>query len=495
MTNLEVLLVNPGGSRKKVYQDLSKDFSAIEPPFWAALTAGYLRTKGHSVEILDASAENLTPIETAQEIERRNPQLTNIIVYGQQPSASTQLMTSVGQLCQETKNTNPERRLILSGLHPSALPRRTLIEESTDYVCEGEGFETLIGLLSKKDPKKIPGLWYWQGGKVMSNPRAANIKSLTKELGDVAWDLLPFDKRPYKAHNWQSLDDFSKRPNYASISTSVGCPFKCDFCAIHQTFGERRARYWNPEWVVDQMETLATKYGVEIFKIIDETFILKPNHYLGISDEIIRRGLGDQFNTWAYSRVDTVKPEHLERLRAAGFKWLALGFESGNAEILSDSHKGRFTPEDMIRVSEVLKSADINIIGNYMFGFPQDTLQTMQQTLDLAIEQNCEFANFYSSVAYPGSELYDRAVSGGVRMPEKWQDYSQHSRDFIPLPTNTLSPEKVLAFRDEAFSTYYSNPRYLNMVEAKFGIKAREHIELMNQTKLKRTILEPRELS
>src|SRR3989338_11346594 len=97
----DLLLVNAGNTRKKVYQDLSKSFSAIEPPFWAALTAGFLRKRGYNVAILDANAENLTHEETAERIKILNPRLVDIIVYGQQPSASTQLMGEVLSLTKE----------------------------------------------------------------------------------------------------------------------------------------------------------------------------------------------------------------------------------------------------------------------------------------------------------------------------------------------------------------------------------------------------------
>ena len=67
---VDLLLVNPGNTRKKVYQDLSKSFSAIEPPFWAALTAGFIREKGYNVDILDANACNLSHEETVEKINR-----------------------------------------------------------------------------------------------------------------------------------------------------------------------------------------------------------------------------------------------------------------------------------------------------------------------------------------------------------------------------------------------------------------------------------------
>ena len=83
---LDLLLINPI-AKKRIYQDLSKDYSAIEPPFWAALTAGFIRNKGYNVDILDANAENLNAKETAKRINELNPRLTNIVVLGQQPSA------------------------------------------------------------------------------------------------------------------------------------------------------------------------------------------------------------------------------------------------------------------------------------------------------------------------------------------------------------------------------------------------------------------------
>ena len=157
-SSLDLLLVNVGSAKKKVYQDLSKSYSAIEPPFWAALTAGFLRDQNYNVDILDANAENLTHEETSREIEKLNPRITNIVVYGQQPAASTQLIGSVSKLIDVVKDKNPQRKIILSGLHPSALPFKTISEENCDLVAEGEGFLTLQGLLNNSPHDTIPGL-------------------------------------------------------------------------------------------------------------------------------------------------------------------------------------------------------------------------------------------------------------------------------------------------------------------------------------------------
>ena len=113
----------------------------------------------------------------------------------------------------------------------------------------------------------------------------------------------------------------------------------------------------------------------------------------------------------------------------------------------------------------------------------------MQDTLDMAIDLNCEFANFYSTMAYPGSRLYLDALKEGWDLPETYVGYSQHSYETTPLATNYISAEEVLRFRDEAFHTYYTNERYLNMIETKYGLPTREGIEDMTKIKLKRQLL------
>jgi tRNA U55 pseudouridine synthase TruB len=113
----------------------------------------------------------------------------------------------------------------------------------------------------------------------------------------------------------------------------------------------------------------------------------------------------------------------------------------------------------------------------------------MRETLDMAMELNCEFANFYSAMAYPGSRLYDLARENGWRLPASWQGYSQHAYECLPLPAKYVSAAEVLRFRDDAFHDYFANPAYLCMIEVKFGRQVREHIERISSGRLKRRIL------
>ena len=202
---IDVLLVNPG-SRQAVYQELGDAFSAIEPPSLAGLFATYLRNKGLTVAIVDAPAHNLSPAGVADFVlAHYEPALIVMVVYGFQPSASTQNMSAAGETCRALKAAIPGCRIMMTGTHPAALPERTLREEAIDFVCDREGPETIL-LTAKALKAKaasfagIPSLWYRVSNVVMSNPPAALMEDLDGEMPGVAWDLLPMEK--YRAHNW-----------------------------------------------------------------------------------------------------------------------------------------------------------------------------------------------------------------------------------------------------------------------------------------------------
>ena len=140
----------------------------------------------------------------------------------------------------------------------------------------------------------------------------------------------------------------------------------------------------------------------------------------------------------------------------------------------------------------MVNNYDINILGNYIFGLPEDSKDTMQETLDLALELNTEHANFYPAQALPGSPLYFEAKKKRWEMPKTYEEYAFFSYECKPLQTNYCSSEEVLEFRDNAWQTYFTNPSYLNKIKSKFGSKNAENIKKLSEIKLKRKILENR---
>jgi len=484
MDKLDLLLVNPG--RGKLYQGLGS-ISGLEPPFWAGLIAAFIRRHGYEVAILDADAENLSPEEAAERVAQCEPLLTAVIVQGVNPSASsTPKMADAGEFLRALKDRDPARVTIMGGIHPSALPERTLREEATDFVFQGEGFYTIEKLLRwlNSDNTVLPqidGLWCIANNLLIHHPRPELLHE--DELPPVAWDLLPMDK--YRAHNWHCLGNLEARQPYATIYSSLGCPYNCHFCNIHEMYlgAKPSIRFRKPEDVIDEIDLLVNEYGVRNIKIMDELFTLKRDRVSRICDLIIERGY--DLNMWAYGRVDLVDGELLKKMKRAGINWICYGFESAN-EVVRRGVAKRFGQNKMYEAIFLAKEVGMHIQANFIFGLPDDDLQTMQDTLGRAKANNFEWVNFYCCTAYPGSRLYEEAIQKGVKLPATWADYGQYSEGFLPLPTKHISGEEALRFRDNAFKEYFTKPRYLEMIEQKFGEAAVTHIREMLKHEIKR---------
>ncbi len=308
-----------------------------------------------------------------------------------------------------------------------------------------------------------------------------------EKLHGNAWDLLPMKR--YWAHNWQCLDGWPRAP-YASIITSLNCPYHCAFCCISAPFEDHIYRRRSSERVVQEIAMLYDKYGVRTFKIVDELFVLTPSHYEAICRGLIDLGIGDDINIWAYARPDTVREGNLDLLRQAGIRWLAIGVESGDADVRNEAGRAMKKGTDITQTIRAVRDAGINVIANYIFGLRGDDLASMHRTLDLAQELNTEWANFYSCMAYPGSAMYEDALREGWTLPESWAGYSQHNPHCRPLDTGKIGAAAVLRFRDWAFNEYFSSPVYLSMIADKFGPAARAHVEGMTGYKLPRRLLE-----
>ena len=503
--SLDILFIHPNAS-KKIYQGLSNNHSAIEPPIWAGMLANHCRKKNFNVEILDCEAEKLDYISGATEIKNRKPRVACFVVYGQQPSASSQNMEGAVATSQELKKLEPSIKTIFVGGHISALPKETLSSESSiDFVALNEGVYAISNLLKiqnldeEKYIKKVKGIGYKdkENNIYLNEPEIIVPKKLLEiDLPGIAWDLLPSIKN-YRTAGWHSWSNNSDKQPFAALYTSLGCPYKCSFCMINIINRMNHAdnissqdsnifRWWSPDFIIKQFDYFAEQ-GVKNIKIADELFVLNPNHFMKICDMIIERKY--KFNIWAYSRIDTCKPQYLEKLKKAGVNWLGLGIENPSSIIRKEVHKDAFKNVKIIDIINSMREAGINVAANYIFGLPDETEESLQFTYDFAEDTNTEMVNFYSAMAYPGSPLYLESKKNNVELPKTYSGYSQHSYDTQNLPSKYLSAAEILSFRDKAWDKYHTNQKYLDLLEKKFGINAVNNLKETTKIKLKRKLL------
>lgn len=357
---------------------------------------------------------------------------------------------SFQETIQKTENYQPDRIIILaSGSHPSAyIQQRQLCLDL---------YNNLKGKFDTTFLSQLP---------------CSPIK-----WGKPRWDLLPINE--YRAHNWHCWGGLNRQP-YGVVYTSTGCPYNCSFCCIKNFYGNTYEARLEKD-VLDDFADLAN-LNIKNIKIMDELFILNKKRVHDICDGIIDY----KFNIWAYARIDIIDEKLLIKLKKANVNWLAYGIESGNDEIRKAIMKGNFDKTKIKDIIQMTHDNGIHIVGNYMFGFWEDSLDTMKETLDFAKELNCEYANFYCVVAYPESKLYQDMKNKGVSLPTNWNDYAQFSESFKPLSTKFLTFKEVLEFRDKTFLEYFSNIKYLASIQKIFGIETVNEIMQMTKINLKR---------
>lgn len=501
---LDVLFVNADSSLA-AYQGLSETFSAIEPPTWALLLAASCRSRGYGVGILDCTAERLDLEASCRRIAEASPRLVCFVVYGQNPNSGTTNMIGGVALAERLKQEYPTQATCFVGSHVSALPLEVLVLPSVDFVLLNEGVYALWSLLAtdlRTGLRGVRGIGFKDGGvPVLNEPeRVVPQERMDADLPGYAWDLLPRRDKPldlYRAHFWHANFDHGRRTPFAALYTSLGCRFRCDFCMINivnridngpdvSAASSPLMRFWSPDFMLRQFDELA-ELGVTTVRLSDEMFFLDKRYFEPLLEGLVERG--HRFHMWAYSRVDTVRPRYLDLFLKAGIDWLALGVEAANQEIRREVSKGTFEDINIREVVRAIRDSGMNVISNYIFGFPDDTLDTMRQTLDLALELNTEMANMYPCQALPGSPLYVEARRNGWPLPDSYAGYGFLSYESRPLPTRHVSAADVLRFRDEAWHAYFTNPAYLELVERKFGGEQRANVEAMAKHRLRRLLL------
>ena len=482
-------------SKEQLYS-ITEDngFSAVQPNIIMALLKSHLEQMGFHDVTMDETL-SLTIAQYVEEIGRIDPLLVGVICSGSNPSASTMSMVGAIQFFQEF-NKSKKTASFVQGGHPSVLPQRTLRETGADFVVKGEGYGTIAELAEfmasqeqlcspLRTLKSIRGLAFNDGNGEMVDtgfPELADVNT----LAPVNWDDM--DPKKYRAHNWHCFGHMGHRSPYGVIWTSFGCPYACEFCCINNVFGKRSYRLRTMSSVLAEIDDLVVNHGVENIKIMDELFVIDHPRMEEFYQGLKTRGYN--LNMWAYARMDSVNEPLLCKLKSVGMNWVAYGIESVSDATLQGVSKrydlGKH--EETIRMT---RNAGMNICADVIAGLWDDTRNDMQRTYDWCVSHNFEWLNIYPMFAYPGTPMYDKFISNGhMQAPTDWNSYALYGYSCSPMHSKSMSAREILQWRDEKFMAYHSRPEYLDMLQSKFGIDTRRHVESMVSFKLPRRLLE-----
>jgi anaerobic magnesium-protoporphyrin IX monomethyl ester cyclase len=438
---MRVLLANPENqvwnSRKQI-------------PLGLGYLAAVLRENGHEVAIFDAAVET-EPF--GQFLDRTNFDMVGV-------TATTPLIFEAWEMAKLAKARG--KRTILGGAHLTILPMESMEKPFVDFVAVGEAEDTLLELVTDLEATGGKNLGD-VAGLVWRNSRGKAIMNRPRVLDN---DL---DRFPFPAHDLFKIDLYTNLqpltdgldPNARSfiLMTSRGCPYKCNFCSKPVTGDTWRMRSVDDviaewRWLVHDLH--ATEIGVT-----DDIWNMK----LDRAKELCRRLIEEGLNTVPWVTVHGMKVNHtdlelFQLMKAAGCKRVGFGVESGDEYILKKVIRKSQTIDMVREAFKNAKAAGLQTMGFFIFGMPEETAETMNKTIDLALELDPELANFMIAAPFPGTRMYDLLEKHGNIFSDDWHDFAIHDQK-ARFQIGDLDPQLVEEKWHEAYRRFYLRPNRL----------------------------------
>ena len=442
---MKVALINPPTSHEQIYGDW--DLSSLDtytPPLGLLHIAGFLKQNKHQPFILDLAAVGWSLDKGVRHVLAQEPDAVGL-------SAMTINSLNANTIARELKKRGLTAPVILGGAHVTAVPVDTLRAlESIDYAVLGEGEVTFLELLQRLDAGQpiddVKGIaWRDQTGSVVINATRPPIQDLDM-LPFPAWELLPGFPGSYPSSLLES-----KRLPAAGIMTSRGCPYHCTFCD-HRVFGSR-LRHFSAEYTLSMIRHLVQAYGIRDLMVLDDNFLINKKKLFEVCDGLI----GEKLDlTWyCIAHVQSISPDRMTKIKKAGCWFIEVGIESGNDEILKQIKKNTNKAE-IRKAIRMIKEAGLRVKGNFIFGFPGETPETLEETIDFALELNLDYFQQSYLTVWPGCEMADRAPAEAKNTEDSWGKLAHQRITFVP---EGLTKEELLQASRAAFRRFYLRPR------------------------------------
>jgi magnesium-protoporphyrin IX monomethyl ester (oxidative) cyclase len=297
---------------------------------------------------------------------------------------------------------------------------------------------------------EIGGIGYKLNGSININPIEQYVNDLDT-LPFPARHLFPMEKylSSKNVHNW-----VYKRQPQAQMITSRGCPLSCAFCTIHSIWG-KKVRFRSPVNVVDEIERLVTEYKVQEIHFEDDNISINPERMKKICEEIIKRKLDITWTAPNGMYAHSLNRDLLKIMKESGCYRISIGIENGNQEFLSKVLNKALNLNKVKSVVRDLRDLGIESTGFFILGIPGETRVTMKETIEFAKGLDLDDAIFSIYSPYPGTKLYNLAVSKGYLSPN--MDYARFKNKYSTLNTELLSSKEVEHYRNKALAEFQVN--------------------------------------
>ena len=443
---MKVLIINPPwegkgyGTRSQNRIIKQRGDKYLQYPLFLGYTAAQLKEAGHEVFYIDSVVQEINQIETDLQINKIKPDV--IFMETTTPSIESDFRSI------DHMKSLAGAIMIAAGPHVTYFPVESLEEcRGLDIVIKKE-FDTKIAkvLANLRDLSKVKGITYRKNEKIIDTGE-----------GEFCDDLnaLPFPDRDVVPYDWYLEAWYSKRP-FINIMTSRGCPHRCTFCLWPNAMYGHRQRMRSINNVIDELKYVIDRYGVKEINIDDDTFTINRKRVIEFCQKLRDNNI---HLIWTCNgRVDNVDDEMLREMKASGCKLVRYGVESGSPEVLNKIKKG-ITIDQVERAIHLTKKNGIQALGGFMFGFPWDSKESIEATIDLAKRLSPDMVQFSIPMPYPGTELYEEAKERGLFIAKNWKEWDMTCGPVVQ--TIDMTREELTPILSRVYKEFYFRPRYV----------------------------------
>lgn len=425
-------------------------------PLGLAYLGAVAEQAGHEVTVIDCQGERLNYVSFKQRIAGVPSDVVGV-------TSTTLLYNSAKTILETAKEVHPNAVSIIGGSHVSFWDENALNEsKSIDVIVRREGETTFLELLQRiQDKSNFAGVlgttYRGSDGKIQRNEDRPFLHELDS-LPSPAYHLLPLD----------SYRRMGK--TIFPIVTSRGCVQWCDFCSTVRMFG-RGYRMRSPKKVVDDMETLHSKYGESQFTFYDDAFTVNRKHTMEMCADIKARKLDVEWD--CETRVDAVDRELLEKMHDSGCITVWFGVESGSEKMLEKMHK-KINREQVKNAFKMSQKAGMMTIASAVIGFPGETEETAWETINFINSLNPDDIGCYIATPYPGTPMYEEVVKNGwLRVT----DFNKYDTATPTFETPDLTMERLREIKYKAHQKFYLRPSYVFKMMRKGGTYGRSGLK------------------
>jgi anaerobic magnesium-protoporphyrin IX monomethyl ester cyclase len=423
------------------------------PVLGISYLSAYLEQQGYESAIFDALYHGWAEQELIRQVVEYRPDFVGFTAMTHEISQSAAVARSIKEQL--------DIPVVVGGPHVTALPERTMTEFPVfDYGVTGEGEITTLDLLkhlfdtpSGTDASSIKGLIHHENGAVLVNESRPWLSS--SEL----------EQLPYPAFHHYYGDDsnaLADKDSYYVMCSSRGCPYHCAFCM--QVLGNK-VRSFSPERICDEIEYAISRYGAHTIDFADEIFLFDNERTRETLRLMIAKGLHKKIRWSGLTRANMVSQEIISLAKQSGCYRLEMGVESGDDSILKGIGK-QITVEQVKRAVRIIQQQRISLGTYYILGHPNETKETAEKTIELAVELNTNTIAVGIMVPYPGTKVYEKAKNGedGYRLlSENWQEYDKFGGKALEL--TGLTYDELVKLQKKAYiKLYLNNLRFIDLL-------------------------------